>query len=157
MTHTLYHGATLSSFTYIALEPLPLVAFSLSVPSRMTSALGAHVAPSPSLLPSPSPSLPPAPPARPDAHLIINILSAAQPHLAERTRRRRSLPPLQVRASPPSPTISPNRMTDKRGWGRHTASFVVTSQNVAHKMCSALSHPTSLTTMRNSSQHFGEL
>ena len=67
-----YHGATLSSFTSIALDPLPLVAFSLRVPSRMASALNTHVVPSSS----------PAP-----AHLIINILSAAQPHLADRFAR----------------------------------------------------------------------
>ncbi|KAG6374751.1 hypothetical protein JVT61DRAFT_4127 [Boletus reticuloceps] len=66
-----YHGATLSSFSSIALDPLPLVAFSLRVPSRMASALNVHVA-------SPSPS---------SAHFIINILSAAQPRLATRFAR----------------------------------------------------------------------
>ena len=80
--HPTYHGATLSSFTSVALDPLPLVAFSLRVPSRMASALNAYLVPSP---PSPSPS--PAPHAHPDAHLIINILSAAQPHLADRFAR----------------------------------------------------------------------
>jgi flavin reductase (DIM6/NTAB) family NADH-FMN oxidoreductase RutF len=69
-----YHGATLSSFTSIALDPLPLVAFSLRVPSRMASALHTHVAPAPASSPAP-------------AHLIINILSAAQPHLADRFAR----------------------------------------------------------------------
>lgn len=64
-----YHGATLSSFTSIALDPLPLVAFSLRVPSRMASALNANAA---------SPG---------SAHLVINILSAAQPHLADRFAR----------------------------------------------------------------------
>ncbi|KAG9309454.1 hypothetical protein JVU11DRAFT_10423 [Chiua virens] len=38
-----YHGATLSSFTSIALDPLPLIAFSLRIPSRMASALNALV------------------------------------------------------------------------------------------------------------------
>ncbi|KAH0836442.1 hypothetical protein J3R83DRAFT_8047 [Lanmaoa asiatica] len=71
---TTYHGATLSSFSSIALDPLPLVAFSLRIPSRMASALNTHV-PSPSP-PSPSP-----------VHLIINILSAAQPHLARHFAR----------------------------------------------------------------------
>ncbi|KAF8449358.1 flavin reductase like domain-containing protein [Boletus edulis BED1] len=70
---TAYHGATLSSFSSIALDPLPLVAFSLRVPSRMASALNVHVA-------SPSPS-------SPSAHFIINILSAAQPRLATRFAR----------------------------------------------------------------------
>ncbi|KAF8552702.1 hypothetical protein OG21DRAFT_1511106 [Imleria badia] len=73
-TSPTYHGATLSSFTSIALDPLPLVAFSLRVPSRMASALNAHVA---SVGSPPSPS----------AHLVINILSAAQPHLADRFAR----------------------------------------------------------------------
>ncbi len=34
-----YHGATLSSFTSIALDPTPLVAFSLRMPSRLASAI----------------------------------------------------------------------------------------------------------------------
>ncbi|KAJ7574301.1 flavin reductase like domain-containing protein [Mycena floridula] len=34
-----YHGATLSSFTSIALEPEPLIAFSLRLPSRMAVSL----------------------------------------------------------------------------------------------------------------------
>ncbi|KAI6044472.1 flavin reductase like domain-containing protein [Pisolithus marmoratus] len=38
-----YHGATLSSFTSIAFDPLPLVAFSLRIPSRMATALNTHV------------------------------------------------------------------------------------------------------------------
>ncbi|KAG8215057.1 hypothetical protein J3R82DRAFT_8466 [Butyriboletus roseoflavus] len=71
-----YHGATLSSFSSIALDPLPLVAFSLRVPSRMASALNAHHVP-----PSPSSS------GASSAHLIINVLSAAQPHLADRFAR----------------------------------------------------------------------
>ncbi|KAI9573835.1 flavin reductase like domain-containing protein [Boletus coccyginus] len=64
-----YHGATLSSFTSIALDPLPLVAFSLRVPSRMASALNSHAS------------------ATSSSHLVINILSAAQPHLADRFAR----------------------------------------------------------------------
>ncbi|KAF8834881.1 hypothetical protein BDN67DRAFT_975680 [Paxillus ammoniavirescens] len=71
-TRPAYHGATLSSFSSIALDPLPLVAFSLRVPSRMASALRAradkHKAPT-------------------AAHLVINVLSAGQPHLAERFAR----------------------------------------------------------------------
>lgn len=52
-----YHGATLSSFTSIAFDPVPLVAFALRVPSRMAVALK-------------------TPPAR--SRMVINILSASQ-------------------------------------------------------------------------------
>jgi flavin reductase (DIM6/NTAB) family NADH-FMN oxidoreductase RutF len=51
-----YHGATLSSFTSIAMEPHPLVTFSMRVPSRMATSLK-----------SPGTS-----------HMVINLLSAAQ-------------------------------------------------------------------------------
>ncbi|KAJ7777157.1 flavin reductase like domain-containing protein [Mycena metata] len=34
-----YHGATLSSFTSIAMDPVPLVSFALRIPSRMASSL----------------------------------------------------------------------------------------------------------------------
>jgi len=54
-----YHGATLSSFTSVALDPYPLVSFSLRIPSRMATALKSAE----SNLPS---------------HMVINILSAAQ-------------------------------------------------------------------------------
>ncbi|KAL5492316.1 hypothetical protein ACEPAI_3763 [Sanghuangporus weigelae] len=37
--HKRFHGATLSSFTSIALNPDPLVAFSLRIPSRMATSL----------------------------------------------------------------------------------------------------------------------
>ena len=58
-TRSPYHGATLSSFTSIALDPYPLVTFSLRVPSRMATSLkSAH------------PHLP--------SHMVINLLSAAQ-------------------------------------------------------------------------------
>ncbi|EPT01011.1 hypothetical protein FOMPIDRAFT_1030189 [Fomitopsis schrenkii] len=59
-----FHGATLSSFTSIALDPHPLVAFSLRIPSRMAASLStAH------------------------ASLVVNILSAAQPAVAARFAR----------------------------------------------------------------------
>jgi flavin reductase (DIM6/NTAB) family NADH-FMN oxidoreductase RutF len=58
-TRSQYHGATLSSFTSIALDPYPLVTFSLRMPSRMATSLK-----------SASPHLP--------SHMVINILSAAQ-------------------------------------------------------------------------------
>ncbi|KAJ3878464.1 flavin reductase like domain-containing protein [Lentinula edodes] len=54
-----YHGATLSSFSSIALDPYPLVAFSLRIPSRMATSLrSAH----------------PDPPS----DMVVNILSATQ-------------------------------------------------------------------------------
>ncbi|KAG2747745.1 hypothetical protein P692DRAFT_20834798 [Suillus brevipes Sb2] len=63
----IFHGATLSSFTSIALDPHPLVAFSLRVPSRMALALNAHAA---------------KPQMQMTSHMVVNILSAAQPHIA---------------------------------------------------------------------------
>jgi flavin reductase (DIM6/NTAB) family NADH-FMN oxidoreductase RutF len=54
-----YHGATLSSFTSIAMDPYPLVAFSLRIPSRMAQSLKfAH------------PHMP--------SQMVINLLSAPQ-------------------------------------------------------------------------------
>ncbi|KII85844.1 hypothetical protein PLICRDRAFT_44262 [Plicaturopsis crispa FD-325 SS-3] len=63
-----FHGATLSSFTSIAMDPHPLVAFSLRMPSRMGAALKA---------------------AQPHhaSHMVINILSAAQESAAVRFSR----------------------------------------------------------------------
>ncbi|KAJ7609087.1 flavin reductase like domain-containing protein [Roridomyces roridus] len=61
-----YHGATLSSFTSIAMEPLPLVSFALRIPSRMASTLNALQSDS-------------APDA---ADMVINILSAQQASIA---------------------------------------------------------------------------
>lgn len=68
---TKFHGATLSSFTSIAMDPYPLVAFALRIPSRMATTL--------SSLPSPS-SLSTFQPAssNPSAHMVINLLSASQ-------------------------------------------------------------------------------
>ncbi|KAJ3479876.1 hypothetical protein NLI96_g8755 [Meripilus lineatus] len=61
--HSKYHGATLSSFTSIALDPHPLVAFSLRIPSRMATTLrDAHID-----WPS---------------HMVINILSGLQEDIA---------------------------------------------------------------------------
>jgi flavin reductase (DIM6/NTAB) family NADH-FMN oxidoreductase RutF len=59
----IFHGATLSSFTSIALHPYPLVAFSLRVPSRMSSSLRTSASTS-------------------HAHMIINILSSRQKDVA---------------------------------------------------------------------------
>ena len=61
-----YHGATLSSFTSIALDPYPLVAFSLRVPSRTAAALNSHVDRTQADAESLNTS-----------HMVINILSAA--------------------------------------------------------------------------------
>ncbi|KAK0440946.1 flavin reductase like domain-containing protein [Desarmillaria tabescens] len=60
-----YHGATLSSFTSIALDPHPLVAFSLRMPSRLANAIQNT---------PPDPSTP---------HLVVNILAEHQPPRAE--------------------------------------------------------------------------
>ncbi|KAJ6617048.1 flavin reductase like domain-containing protein [Mycena sp. CBHHK59/15] len=58
-----YHGATLSSFTSVAMDPLPLVTFALRIPSRMASSLN-------------------SPPLHSAADMVINILSANQAHIA---------------------------------------------------------------------------
>ncbi|KAF8330462.1 flavin reductase like domain-containing protein [Amanita rubescens] len=54
-----YHGATLSSFTSISMDPYPLVAFSLRIPSRMATSLN---------------SVHPEQPS----HMVINLLAAGQ-------------------------------------------------------------------------------
>ena len=63
-----YHGATLSSFTSIAMEPYPLVSFALRVPSRLAAALR-------------GPFLD-APP-----YMVINLLAAEQASIAEKFSR----------------------------------------------------------------------
>ena len=68
---SVYHGATLSSFTSIALDPYPLVAFSLRIPSRMAAALNLHV--DRTQADAKTLSTP---------NMVINILSASQPELA---------------------------------------------------------------------------
>ena len=57
-----YHGATLSSFTSISMEPYPLISFALRTPSRMAASLIQHTH---------NPS-----------SIVINILSAAQAPVA---------------------------------------------------------------------------
>ncbi|TEB33026.1 hypothetical protein FA13DRAFT_1610875, partial [Coprinellus micaceus] len=76
--HHLFHGATLSSFSSISMDPHPLVAFALRVPSRMATTLTA-------LAPTPfsRSSLPPRQPSsggtdRDPTHLVLNILSSNQ-------------------------------------------------------------------------------
>ncbi|KAJ3519782.1 hypothetical protein NMY22_g13043 [Coprinellus aureogranulatus] len=76
------HGATLSSFSSIAMDPHPLIAFALRVPSRMATTLSSLV---PTVFPSPPPK--PGPPLSPTvdpshAHLVVNILSSSQHRLA---------------------------------------------------------------------------
>ncbi|KAF7983749.1 hypothetical protein HWV62_19725 [Athelia sp. TMB] len=63
-----HHGATLSSFTSIALDPHPIVSFSLRIPSRMAAALKEASA-----------SL--------TSHMVVNILSASQQATAVRFSR----------------------------------------------------------------------
>ncbi|KAF8621867.1 hypothetical protein AX15_007427 [Amanita polypyramis BW_CC] len=58
----LYHGATLSSLTSISMDPYPLVAFALRIPSRMATSLKYSSQPS---------------------HMVINLLSAEQSSVAE--------------------------------------------------------------------------
>ncbi|KAJ7231735.1 flavin reductase like domain-containing protein [Mycena haematopus] len=58
-----YHGATLSSFTSIAMDPVPLVAFALRLPSRMADSLNTL-------------------PSNPSPAMVINILSAKQASIA---------------------------------------------------------------------------
>nr|QIE48473.1 hypothetical protein [Trametes gibbosa] len=65
-----FHGATLSSFSSISMDPHPLVAFSLRIPSRMaTSLTSAHT--STGLY----------------SHMVINILSERQETAAQRFSR----------------------------------------------------------------------
>ncbi|KAJ7230407.1 flavin reductase like domain-containing protein, partial [Mycena pura] len=59
----IYHGATLSSFTSIAMDPIPLITFALRIPSRMASALNSSLSSSPS-------------------DMVINILSSHQASIA---------------------------------------------------------------------------
>ncbi|KAA1468948.1 hypothetical protein DENSPDRAFT_549838 [Dentipellis sp. KUC8613] len=60
---SIFHGATLSSFTSISMDPHPLIAFSLRVPSRMATTLSELTLSDP-------------------AHMVINLLSAPQAHHA---------------------------------------------------------------------------
>jgi flavin reductase (DIM6/NTAB) family NADH-FMN oxidoreductase RutF len=71
--HSKFHGATLSSFSSIALDPHPLVAFSLRMPSRMATSLQNVDCSKPS-------------------HMVINILSACQASTAVRFANARLHP-----------------------------------------------------------------
>jgi flavin reductase (DIM6/NTAB) family NADH-FMN oxidoreductase RutF len=75
-----FHGATISSFSSIAMHPYPLVAFSLQLPSRLASALHAHTpADANTNARRTSLSLPP--------HFVINLLSTHQKDMAHRFSR----------------------------------------------------------------------
>ena len=71
--HSEFHGATLSSFSSIALDPYPLVTFSLRMPSRMATSLQNADFSKPS-------------------HMVINILSACQAATAIRFANARLHP-----------------------------------------------------------------
>ncbi|KAG7093396.1 hypothetical protein E1B28_007077 [Marasmius oreades] len=67
-SHDRHHGATLSSFTSIAMDPYPLISFSLRLPSRMAAYLAEAYS---------------KPLSHPEsAHMVINLLSATQEDLA---------------------------------------------------------------------------
>ena len=68
-TNATFHGATLSSFTSIAMDPYPLISFALRIPSRMAISLDA--AASDSLQDPSAPS-----------HMVVNLLSAQQASIA---------------------------------------------------------------------------
>ena len=61
-TQTRFHGATLSSFSSIALDPHPLIAFSLKIPSRMANSLKTRMSGQFSQTPN----------------LVLNLLSSTQ-------------------------------------------------------------------------------
>ncbi|KAH9479775.1 hypothetical protein JR316_0008370 [Psilocybe cubensis] len=67
-----YHGATLSSFTSIAMDPYPLVAFALRIPSRMASALTTMAEAQESSGEG----------EEERAHMVINLLAASQAQTA---------------------------------------------------------------------------
>lgn len=63
-----FHGATLSSFTSIAMDPYPLVTFALRVPSRMATSLDAA-------------------PLNQHSHMVVNLLSSEQAPVAVKFSR----------------------------------------------------------------------
>ena len=68
-SNTTFHGATLSSFTSIAMDPYPLITFALRIPSRMALSLDAVASDS-----LQDPSTP--------SHMVVNLLSAQQASIA---------------------------------------------------------------------------
>ncbi|KAF9499601.1 hypothetical protein BDN71DRAFT_127525 [Pleurotus eryngii] len=73
-----YHGATLSSFTSVAMDPYPLVSFALRIPSRMGATLK-------SLYSDPRPGQEFG--GENSAHLVMNLLSASQACAAHKFAR----------------------------------------------------------------------
>ena len=65
-TKATFHGATLSSFTSIAMDPYPLITFALRIPSRMATSLNAAASDS----------------LRDPSHMVVNLLSAEQASIA---------------------------------------------------------------------------
>ncbi|KAI6124871.1 flavin reductase like domain-containing protein [Pisolithus croceorrhizus] len=115
----LYHGATLSSFTSIALDPLPLVAFSLRIPSRMATALNTRV----NNLSNTN-----------AAHMVINILSAAQPDLALKFSR---------------PDLHPRPLEDSDvQWSRSEEGFPILSGTLGALSCTLISRSLPLGDLR---------
>lgn len=76
-----YHGATLSSFSSIALDPTPLISFSLRLPSRLADAITSP----PTLTPTSSsaPSSPSSPSHSRPRIISISMLSSPLQPLAE--------------------------------------------------------------------------
>jgi len=75
-TKATFHGATLSSFTSIAMDPYPLITFALRIPSRMATCLDATASDS---LQDPSAPL--------ASHMVVNLLSAQQASVATKFSR----------------------------------------------------------------------
>ncbi|PAV20051.1 flavin reductase like domain-containing [Pyrrhoderma noxium] len=79
-----FHGATLSSFSSIALDPYPLIAFSLRIPSRMATSLKQlmlqHQHQQQQSSPSSSSTIPPP-------SLVVNLLSSTQSSTAHHFAR----------------------------------------------------------------------
>lgn len=91
--HLHFHGTTLSSFTSISMDPHPLVAFALRIPSRMASTLSSFAshltsARSPNSHPNTTHPIQHRNQANfLKAHMVINLLSHAQVDVAQRFSR----------------------------------------------------------------------
>lgn len=90
-----FHGATLSSLTSISLAPLPLLAFSLRLPSRLAGALAI---PPPTLVPSSISLDTSLPPKAPTPTIILHYLSSSQTPLAEAFAKALPAPPASASA-----------------------------------------------------------
>lgn len=76
-SNSIHHGATLSSFTSIAMDPFPLVTFALRIPSRMATSLNSLAA-AQATTSAPASSSTSSSPAQTSAHMVINILASTQ-------------------------------------------------------------------------------